>query len=141
MVSEQSTNELTFPLLKVLLLDSDQLKLFEYIPKPILTNNRLQKLFSNKIFLNKVGSNHPISSNYFQEQWVHLNKTNSKKHIVEKISGLSSSYEHMKNKRNPSELDMKLLNLLDEDVRVLLEKREKIKEGTIFPNVVEEVER
>lgn len=127
--------------IKVLLLDSNQLKLFEYIPKPILTNNRLKKLFSNKVFLNRVANNiepGAIGSNYFQEQWTHINKSNSKKYIAEKINLLAKSYETLVKKTNPTELDVKLLNLLDEDVKDLLEQREKNKEGTVLGEIEKE---
>jgi len=112
--------------LKVLLLDADQLKLFEYLPKPILTNKKNEKLFSKKIFLNKVQANRNlINSNYFHEKWKQLDEDNTTNNILEKITTLFDSYQRIKSKEFITEIDQKLLDMLDENIKNLLEKTAK----------------
>ncbi len=113
--------------LKVLLLDSDQLKLFEYLPKPLLTNNKREKLFSKRVFLNKVQANgqNMNNMNYFHEQWRQLDEDNDKNNILEKVTILSQSFQKIKSKGLMSVLDQKLLDMMDENIKNLLEKTNK----------------
>ena len=112
--------------LKVLLLDSDQLKLFEYLPKPLLTNNKREKLFSKRIFLNKVQNKDNLNKvNYFHEKWKLLEENNDKNNILEKVTNLSQSFQKIKSKRLLTELDQKLLGMMDENIKNLLEKTDK----------------
>lgn len=103
------------------------MKLFDYMPKPILTNNKFKKLFSSKKFLNKIQDipEPQASFNYFQEQWVQMNTGTTKKNIVDKVNGLYKSYEKIKNKEFSSELDKKLMSLIDEKVKLLLDNKFK----------------
>ena len=111
--------------LKVLLLDADQLKLFEYLPKPLLTNNKKAKLFSKKKFFNKVQDTHNlITLNYFQEKWKQMDEDKNNKNILEKITSLFESYQRIKFKEHLTEIDQKLLNMLDTNIKTLLEKTE-----------------
>ena len=111
--------------LKVLLLDADQLKLFEYLPKPLLTNNKKAKLFSKKKFFNKVQDTQTlITLNYFQEKWKQMDEDKNNKNILEKITSLFESYQRIKFKEHLTETDQKLLNMLDTNIKTLLEKTE-----------------
>lgn len=113
--------------LKVLLLNEDQLQLFEYLPKPMLTNNKLQKLFSKKFFLNKVlDEKKKYSPNYFQEKWNQLDLKRSKSTVINKVYSVSESYKKIKAKQteNASELDQKLLDMLDSNIKNMLEKKD-----------------
>ena len=113
--------------LKVLLLDADQLKLFEYLPKPLLTTNKKEKLFSKRVFLNKVQANNKnmISLNYFHEKWKQLDEDPTKNNVLEKITSLYDSYQIIKSRELISDLDQKLLDMLDENIKNLLEMTAK----------------
>ena len=112
--------------LKVLLLDADQLKLFEYLPKPLLTHNKNNKLFSKRQFLNKVQDNHNlITLNYFQEKWKQIDEDKSSTNVLEKVTSLFESYQRIKCKENITDIDKKILDMLDLNIKNLLERTEK----------------
>lgn len=109
--------------LKVLLLDSDQLKLFEYLPKPILTRNKDEKLFSKQVFLNKLIKINNSGSNYFQEKWSQLEEEDkTHNNILEKIFALLESYKIIKQRQNANIMDRKLFMMLDENIKLFLEQ-------------------
>ena len=98
--------------LKMLILDKDQLNLFDYLPKPVILRNT------------KIEITHfPFSQNY--------KNTTDHSYIEEedalvKSRRLFNSFHKINIKRKMNEIDEKLINFLDQDIKNILVEQEII---------------
>ena len=94
--------------LKMLLLDENQCLLFEYLPKPII-------LKSLKIDLNYVGK-----SNFHKKPDIR-----NEDDLVIHAKSLKKAFNHICNKSEMSEIDLKLMTMLDDDITEFMKKDRK----------------
>ena len=105
--------------LKILLLDESQYHLFELLPKPLVRKNGEIQINSNKIKL--IGQNN--------------NDIITNKDYIWKAQMIRNAYDNINSKAEKSELDDRLLRLIDEDLKHFFEdaaKSSKLKPSNTF---------
>jgi hypothetical protein len=98
--------------LKMLLLNEDQYRLFEYLPKPTILKN-------SKIHINyvQVEKQSPLKKGEI------IHHTND---LLSKAKSFQRAFRNIKKKQELSEVDIKLIDCLDEDIVKILEEGELI---------------
>ena len=91
--------------LKMLLLDNDQYNLFEYLPKPVILKN------------NKIDLSYSSSINEKQKSFKFITYDNN---MAAKARKTYSAYQKIINKINLTEIDKKLIDLMDENIKEIL---------------------
>ena len=86
--------------LKMLLLDQDQYHLFEYLPKPVILKNATIDL----------GKKDSAFISY-----------ETQKDVVEKAKKILEGFKNIKKKPEMSAMDIRLIELLDDNVKMMLE--------------------
>lgn len=93
--------------LKMILLDKNQYHLFEYLPKPVIKKNYKIDLSYN-------------NSTERNEQSKALKFIAHEKNVFSKAKKLYAAYNNIMSKEEISEMDRKLIDLLDDNVKTLL---------------------
>lgn len=107
--------------LKMLLLDEDQYRLFEYLPKPTILKN--SKIHINYVKLDK--------SSPFKKKSDFINHTTD---AISKARAVQRAYRNIKNKPQLSDVDFKLIECLDPDIMRFLEEGELLKSENKIPH-------
>ena len=97
--------------LKALILDKDQMTLFDYLPKPNILRNRQIELTHSGL-LNSTGLK---EKSYFEEE-----------DVVAKSVKLLGSFHKISTKCSLSEIDQKLIDFLDEDIKNILTEHKSL---------------
>ena len=90
--------------LKMLLLDQDQYNLFEYLPKPVILKNHKIDLSYN-------------SSDRQQKKFKFISYEHD---VIAKAKKMYSAYQNISKKNELSEMDQKLINLMDDNIKEML---------------------
>ena len=106
--------------LKMLLLDEDQYRLFEYLPKPTILKN--SKININYVKLDKQS---PV-----KKKSDFINHTTD---LMSKTRAVQRAYKNVKNKPQLSDVDFKLIECLDPDIMRLLEEGDLLKSENKLP--------
>ena len=103
--------------LKTLLLNKDQILLFEYLPKPIILKNLLIDL-DYKILSNTTSDIIPTNQ---------TKKLGIEEELICKIKNVQRAYTNISTKAQMTPIDLKLIDMLDENMKHIL-KLDKISE-------------
>ncbi|KAL4465517.1 hypothetical protein ABPG72_001620 [Tetrahymena utriculariae] len=104
-VGEIIKKQIELEKIKQILLDSDQVKILEYIPKPTLD---ISQLFSQK----------DINLSYIQKLLIHQSHLSHQQEQIEdqqKIQDVKVAVTHVKNKQDINQIDKKLLKIIEND--------------------------
>ncbi|CAD8094325.1 unnamed protein product [Paramecium sonneborni] len=106
--------------LKSILMTNEQVKLFNYIPKPLIPNNIFNVGFEKQYNSNSIQTD---SMSIFEEE----------KTEIQKLEDSYLAYQKIKQKNNPSNLDEIIIDQMDEDIKAFFECLRKKNSGFMYP--------
>ncbi|KAL4463996.1 hypothetical protein ABPG74_005933 [Tetrahymena malaccensis] len=123
--------------LKHLLLNENQLKLFEYIPKPKITKDIINIYSNNQISPQKEISKSPPENKTFENSEFNLLATLKKTKGEIDMQGQIAYYQINNCQNKLSKIDRKLLSLLGKDTQKMLKEQKK---NPIILNIIDQTQ-
>ncbi|CAD8097871.1 unnamed protein product [Paramecium sonneborni] len=106
--------------LKSILMTNEQVKLFNYIPKPLIPSDIFNKGFEKQYNSNSIQAD---SVSIFEEE----------KTEIQKLEDSYQAYIKIKQKNNPSNLDQIIIDQMDEEIKAFFECMRKKQSGFMYP--------
>ncbi|CAD8176552.1 unnamed protein product [Paramecium pentaurelia] len=108
--------------LKSILMTNEQVKLFNYIPKPLIPSDIFDIGFKKQYNPN-TSSNQAESISIFEEE----------KTEIQKLEDSFHAYQKIRQKENPSNLDQVIIEQMDEEIKAFFDCMSKKQSGLMYP--------